>query len=52
VPSINRLGNLLSPRGEQNKNVEYRILNDCAHERGIEEALVDTANKFKSITPY
>lgn len=38
--------------GEKNTRVEYKILNDCghsAHEVGIEEALVDAANKFKSI---
>lgn len=38
--------------GKNNTGVEYRILNDCghsAHEVGIEEALTDAANKFKSI---
>ncbi|KAE8449133.1 hypothetical protein EG329_008517 [Mollisiaceae sp. DMI_Dod_QoI] len=38
--------------GESNSGVEYTILNDCghsAHEKGIEEALVDAANKFKTI---
>jgi proline iminopeptidase len=38
--------------GKANTNVEYRIIPDCghsAHEKGIEEALVDAANKFKSL---
>lgn len=38
--------------GEKNANVTYKILGDCghsAHEKGIEEALVDAANAFKSI---
>lgn len=38
--------------GEGNKNVEYRIIGDVghsAHEVKVEEALVDAADKFKSI---
>jgi proline iminopeptidase len=38
--------------GESNTNVEYKIINDSghsAHEAGIELALVDAANKFKSL---
>ncbi|KUJ12933.1 proline iminopeptidase [Mollisia scopiformis] len=38
--------------GAGNSGVEYKILNEyghSAHEPGIEEALVDAANKFKSI---
>jgi len=38
--------------GEKNKNVEYQIMGKyghSAHEPGIEEALVDAANKFKSL---
>jgi len=38
--------------GEGNKNVEYKILGEfghSAHEVGIEEALVDAADKFKSL---
>jgi proline iminopeptidase len=38
--------------GKENKNVEYKILGNfghSAHEPGIEEALVDAANKFKSL---
>ncbi|KAK9775221.1 putative Proline iminopeptidase [Seiridium cardinale] len=38
--------------GKENKNVEYKIIGDSghsAHERTIEEALVDAADKFKSI---
>lgn len=38
--------------GESNKNVEYTIIGDAghsAHEAQIEEALVDAANKFKSL---
>lgn len=38
--------------GEENKNVEYRIIGDSghsAHETSIEEALVDAADKFKSL---
>jgi len=38
--------------GESNSNVEYKMINDCghsAHEKGIEEALVDAADKFKSL---
>ncbi len=38
--------------GESNKNVEYTIIGDAghsAHEKAIEEALVDAANKFKSL---
>ncbi|KAG0647763.1 Prolyl aminopeptidase [Hyphodiscus hymeniophilus] len=38
--------------GESNKNVEYKIIGDSghsAHEKSIEEALVDAADKFKSI---
>lgn len=40
--------------GEQNKNVEYKIIGDSghsAHENTIEEALVDAANKFKALKP-
>lgn len=36
--------------GPDNKNVEYRIINDCghsAHESGTQSALVDAADKFK-----
>lgn len=38
--------------GASNSNVEYKIINGCGHsasEKGIEEALVDAAEKFKSI---
>ncbi|POS86062.1 hypothetical protein EPUL_002465, partial [Erysiphe pulchra] len=38
--------------GPDNKNVEYRIVDDCghsAHESGTQLALVDAADKFKSI---
>lgn len=38
--------------GAANKNVEYKIINDCghsAHEKGLELALVDAADKFKSL---
>lgn len=38
--------------GAANEEVEYRIIGDCghsAHEKGIEEALVDACEKFKSI---
>ena len=38
--------------GKENKNVEYKILGEfghSAHETGIEEALVDAADKFKSL---
>lgn len=38
--------------GEKNKNVEYKIMGEfghSAHETGIEEALVDAADKFKSL---
>jgi pimeloyl-ACP methyl ester carboxylesterase len=38
--------------GENSVNVEYKIINDCghsAHEKGIEEALVDAADKFKNL---
>ncbi len=38
--------------GKDNKNVEYTIISDCghsAHEPKIELALVDAANKFKSV---
>ena len=40
--------------GETNKNVEYKIIGDSghsAHEKTIEEALVDAADKFKSLKP-
>jgi proline iminopeptidase len=36
--------------GKANENIEYKILGNfghSAHETGIEEALVDAANKFK-----
>ena len=38
--------------GKENTNVEYKIISDCghsAHEKGIELALVDAADKFKSL---
>jgi proline iminopeptidase len=38
--------------GESNKNVEYNIISDCghsAHQTKMEEALVDAANRFRSI---
>lgn len=38
--------------GKDNKNLEYKILGNfghSAHETGIEEALVDAANNFKSL---
>jgi len=38
--------------GKENTNVEYNIIGDSghsAHEETIEEALVDAANKFKSL---
>lgn len=38
--------------GVENSNVEYKIINDAghsAHEKTIELALVDAANKFKSL---
>jgi proline iminopeptidase len=38
--------------GAKNGNVEYKIVADCghsAHEKGIEEALVDACEKFKSV---
>ena len=38
--------------GEGNANVEYQIINDAghsAHEKSIELALVDAADKFKSL---
>ena len=38
--------------GGDNKNVEYKIVQDCghsAHQKGIKEALVDATNKFKSL---
>jgi proline iminopeptidase len=38
--------------GGKNENLEYIIINDVghsAHETRLEEALVDAANKFKSI---
>jgi len=38
--------------GKENNKIEYTIINDVghsAHETKIEEALVDAANKFKSI---
>lgn len=38
--------------GEENGKVEYRIINDSghsAHEKSIEEALVDAADKFRTI---
>lgn len=37
--------------GENNENVEYKILTcgHSAHEHELEEALVDAADKFKSI---
>ena len=38
--------------GDKNENVEYNIIGDSghsAHEKSIEEALVDAANKFKSL---
>lgn len=40
--------------GEKNPGLEYKVINDAghsAHEKGIEKALVDAANKFKSIKP-
>ncbi|SZF03373.1 unnamed protein product [Blumeria hordei] len=40
--------------GDSNTNVEYKIIGDCghsAHEVGIEEALVDAVEKFKSLKP-
>jgi proline iminopeptidase len=38
--------------GASNTNVEYKIIGDSghsAHEKTIEEALVDAADKFKSL---
>jgi proline iminopeptidase len=38
--------------GEKNKGVEYQVVGDAghsAHETKIEEALVDAANRFKSL---
>ena len=38
--------------GETNSNVEYKIIQDCGHsanQQGIEEALVDAADKFKTL---
>jgi proline iminopeptidase len=38
--------------GDKNENVEYNIIGDSghsAHEKAIEEALVDAANKFRSL---
>jgi len=38
--------------GKENKNVEYKIIGDVghsAHEKAIEEALVDAANGFRSL---
>ena len=38
--------------GKDNKNVEYIILDDVghsAHEKKVEQALVDAADKFKSL---
>lgn len=38
--------------GPTNENVEYKIISDAGHsgrEHGIQEALVDAVNKFKSI---
>ncbi len=38
--------------GKDNKNVEYNIISDCghsAHEKNIELALVDAADKFKGV---
>jgi proline iminopeptidase len=38
--------------GAGNANVEYKILPDCghsAHEKGLEEALVDACEKFKGV---
>jgi pimeloyl-ACP methyl ester carboxylesterase len=38
--------------GSKNDRVEYKILADCghsAHEKGMEEALVDACEKFKTI---
>jgi proline iminopeptidase len=38
--------------GKPNTNVEYKIIGDSghsAHEKTIEEALVDAADKFKSL---
>ncbi|PSS16957.1 hypothetical protein M430DRAFT_51279 [Amorphotheca resinae ATCC 22711] len=40
--------------GEKNSNVTYQIIGDSghsAHEKAIEEALVDAADKFKSLKP-
>lgn len=40
--------------GEKNSNVEYKILGHSghsAHEKDIEEALVDAADKFKYLKP-
>lgn len=40
--------------GEKNEKVEYRICRHSghsAHEKEIEEALVDAADKFKSLKP-
>lgn len=38
--------------GKDNPNVDYNIVGECghsAHEKKIEEALVDAADKFKSL---
>jgi len=38
--------------GAENSNVEYKIINDSghsAHEKSIELALVDAADKFKTL---
>ena len=38
--------------GKENANVEFTIINDVghsAHENKVEEALVDAADKFKSL---
>jgi proline iminopeptidase len=38
--------------GESNSNVEYKIIDDCghsAHEKGVQEALVDATDKFKTV---
>jgi proline iminopeptidase len=40
--------------GKENPNIEYKMMGDSghsAHEKSIEEALVDAAEKFKSIKP-
>jgi proline iminopeptidase len=40
--------------GEKNSNVTYQIIGDSghsAHEKAIEEALVDAADKFRSLKP-